>query len=718
MIRRLATFCLTVMALLAVFAPAAVADPSPPAGNLPPGFPVELRQYVAGTPEFAAGPWFHDPTCAEHGGNVGMYVNAVMAVEPRLLYWSASPDARKQFWSTGGSPNPNADPNREPPNLPPTFPASAADRAAYAMPTDAGACADTMRSWGNPANNAWGFTWVSAADPDTVELMKKQPPTYPADLPVAQFTNACGDQKSPYCAKAFFVDCSRVVMSPDQHPECQRWDVAVAHLFSGMAAYIANNTTWQDKLAQFFGLVGTSFALQGKMFLDGFNTLISPVTTAVRAAQFIANPASAVDDLANSLHDAVTGFTTVVLQGLASVGNFDPASPWFLATYAAGAGIGLVVMAFMSILMILRTVNGGGGREDLQQALFRHLPLGVFLAVFAPAIAAVLTDTVQQLTNGIAAWDAGYLADAIIKVTNMLAGVTVALLPGGSILGIILFLLTIIGTFLLFIGLAMQSIALPLAGVVAGIGWGMWVHPKWRPKALRVPMTFLGVLFSKALLFFLLGVIFAMISGTLSEPAVKVGGLPLLTQMITVAVAFIVMGLAPFSLLKHAPLLPTAADSHDNKSAPGFGTAAVVGAGMGALDSHVRSRGAGNQGSGGEGGQHRIQQTYSQQQQGQSRQPPQQRTAPAGSGSGANTGGGSAAAAATRGGGAGAGAARGGAAAAGTTGGAAATGAAAGALGPLGVAAQIGVAAANKARQAAHDRHAVDVNDDVIKGDK
>jgi hypothetical protein len=349
--------------------------------------------------------------------------------------------------------------------------------------------------------------------------------------------------------------------------------------------------------------------------------------------------------------------------------------------------------------MIVRTASGGGGRQDLQEALFKYLPLGVFLAVFAPAIGAVLGEAVNGLTNGIAAWDAGFLADAVAKL-GLLGAVTSDQIPGGAFIGLLMFLFMIIGGFMVFVGLAMQSVALPMSAVVAGLAWGMWVHPKYRRKALKVPLVYLGVLFSKPLLFFLLGVIFALIDGNLNEPAMKEGGIALLAQIVLVVVALIIVGFAPFSLLRYAPLLPTAADSHDSHSSPGFGTAAVVGAGVHAIGERRSGRAgqpAPGNGAGAGGDQRSIQQTYAQQQRPQANQPHHQAranspVAPAPASGRQQTG------TAAASGGAGAVSAGKGMSTAGLT-----------------VAAQLGAAGINKTRQAAHSRHLPELDGDATK---
>ncbi len=595
MIQRLTALLIAVAALLTFSAPSALAQraqPSP-AGEVPQGFPADLKKFVGGTPEFKDGPWFHDPDCVNKGGNVGMYINAVMKDEPRLLYWSAPPEARLLMAA--------GDPNKEPADLPRTFPASSADRDAYHLSENY--CADDLRSWSTPADNAWGFIWAPGPDPDSLEAMK--PYAANADDPdalIRRMAKPCESAGSPFCQKAFFVDCGKTLSNQDILKRCVAWNTDVANLFAGIAHYIDQHTSWLDKIGQFFGAVGTAEITGGKVLVDAFIGILS---IAVEIAKFVVNPAGAVDDLANALHNSATDLTAKVLQGLAASSKFDPSAAWFLQAYAASAGIGIVVMALCAVLMIIRAARGSGGREELQESLFKNLPLGLFLAVFAPGIATLLGQFTDALTDGIATWQAGSLNSAVAKLASI-GTVTAAAVPGGVIIGIVIFLLMVIGSFSMFVGLAMQSVALPFSGFVAGIAWGMWVHPKQRKKALRVPMTYCGVLLAKPATFLLIGFGFKAIDGNASIPALKSGGIPLLTQLVFIIVILLIMGLAPFSLLKYFPLLPTAADSMDSQPSSGFGTASTVGATVGALADRHRT----NNASSPDSGPRSIAQTY------------------------------------------------------------------------------------------------------------
>lgn len=741
MFRRLTVLCGTVLALLLTLAPAALAQP-PTNGKIPQGFPPDLVKYVGGTKEFREGPWFSTPECKDKGGDLSLYLNEAMKVESRLLYWATAPGERAKFWPDQNT----ADVNKEPPELPKTFPAVFGPDHSFNVAFRY--CGDEIKEWTNPAQNTWGLTWAVKPDPESLERMK--PFAAGNDDLVKKFSDACSDTTSPYCQKAFFVDCGRVVMVPAKKERCIQWNEAVANHFRGLSQFISNNTHWLERIGQFFKVIGDAHIAAGRMQIDAFASILS---VAYDIAKFVANPTGAMDELANSLHASAVDFTVrVLLEGLATVGRFDPSSPWFLATYGASTGLGLMVMALMSILMISRTASGGGGREDLQEALFKQLPLGVFLAVFAPAIATVLHTTVNKMTSGIAAWQSDYIGSAITKLAA-LSQVTAVMIPGGAGVGTIVFGLLIFGTGAVFVGFALQSVALPLSGLVAGIAWGMRVHPKWRTKAARPVYTYIGIELSRPLLYFLLGGAFGLIDGNLSLPAMKAGGMPLLGQIVVVIVTLIVIGFAPFAMLKYAPLLPTAEDSHDSQPSSGFGTASVLGASMAAFERHQHSRGKSEESEGepGQGKGHSIAQTYSTTQKPDARQrPTSQKDSASGQSGGTNSGkpafpqmkgslndsvsgsgsgvgkpafpqmkGSLTDSVPAPGSGAGkpgAAAGPGGKAPAGTTAQASQAGAAAGgALGPLGIAAQAAVAAGNKMRAGAH--RAVQADEETVRGD-
>ncbi|MFC3456318.1 hypothetical protein [Amycolatopsis speibonae] len=279
--------------------------------------------------------------------------------------------------------------------------------------------------------------------------------------------------------------------------------------------------------------------------------------------EFVPDPSTPLDDLANSVHASAFDLVKQVLNGLGEQGNVNPAAPGFLAQYAAAAGLGLVVMAFAAVFAVLHSLRRGG-RDDLRESLFKYLPLAVFLIVFSPAIGVLIANVVNAATEGITDWGATTIGQTGSRVEK-LGGIPADKLPGGAFVGLIVSMLIVLGALGVFLILAVEKIGLPVAGVIAGIGWGMLVHPVWRPKALRVPGLWLGLIFAKPLLFLLLAAAFGAFGATEGDPS----GVPGLIQLCLLAVALIVSSAVPFLILRRFPTTRTAgARSNAQSPAP------------------------------------------------------------------------------------------------------------------------------------------------------
>ncbi|EME51773.1 hypothetical protein [Amycolatopsis decaplanina] len=281
-------------------------------------------------------------------------------------------------------------------------------------------------------------------------------------------------------------------------------------------------------------------------------------------AEFVPDASTPLDDLANSVHASAFDLVKQVLNGLGEQGNVNPAAPGFLTQYAAAAGLGLVVMAFAAIFSVFHGLRRGG-RDDLRESLFKYLPLAVLLIVFSPAIGVLVSSVANAATEGITGWGATTIGQTGSRVEK-LAGITADKLPGGAFTGLIVSMLIVAGALGIFLILAVEKIGLPVAGIIAGIGWGMLVHPVWRPKALRVPGLWLGLIFAKPLLFLLLAAAFGAFGAAEGDPA----GIPGLIQLCLLAVALIVSSVTPLMILRRLPTTRTgaAARSSARPSAP------------------------------------------------------------------------------------------------------------------------------------------------------
>ncbi|WP_216895605.1 hypothetical protein [Nocardia alni] len=564
-------------------------------GGLPNGFPADLRQFVAGTAEFKSAPWFSGP-CAGRGGDVGGYINAAMTVEDRLLYWTSTDDQKLQMLH-GQLPDTVAQQlvsqGTEPPKtaLPRVFPAG---DATFHLPSPA--CADDLKRWGRtPAWNSWGFDWTPAPDTQSLRAIHDATTHAFAEVPDKAWSDPCSVNGS-YCAHAFFVDCAHADTATGDQIACQRWNVAVGNLFVGTADWLDRNTGFSDRAsAAMKDVFGNS---AGGAMVKAFSWVVQRASD---TAKFVEDPQSVIDDWANASKSSAVDLSSRVLDGLAATGRFDPAAPWFLHWYALSCGIGIMVMGAMTLLALWRASAQKENLKSLGADLFGYLPVGVLMMMFAPMIAGMLLEVANRSSESITSTLGPDMGQMITNLQKFVGEITASHLVGGVLVGLVLFLLLIVGALAVFFGLLMHQVALPCLAVAAGIGFGMWVHPVWRKKALRPALLFVAIVFSKPLLFLLLAVLTGAINADLPDSGAGGDQLGILARLCTVVVAFLVAGMAPWTLLRYAPLLPARSDAAGFGQSSsmlagavgGVGSAMMMNRGMGMRRQPPRAEGSG-----------------------------------------------------------------------------------------------------------------------------
>ncbi|MQY18955.1 hypothetical protein [Nocardia macrotermitis] len=552
-------------------------------GDLPNGFPADLRQFIGGTAEFKSAPWFSG-SCANRGGDVGAYINTAMAVEDRLLYWTSSDDQKlqllhgkipdtvaSQLVSQGQGPPKSA--------LPRVFPAG---DATFHLPSPA--CRDDLKRWGrSPAWNVWSFDWAATPDKQSMQAIAAATTHAFAEVPAKAWTDPCG-VNGFYCAHAFFADCAHADTVTGDQVRCQQWNVAVGNLFVGTADWLDLNVGVADRLGDAMKQVfGDSV---GGGMVKAFSWVVH---TSVDTARFVSDPQTTIDDWANAAKSSAVDLSTRVLDGLAATGRFDPSAPWFLHWYALSCGIGIMVMGAMTLLALWRASTHKETLKSLGADLFGYLPTGVLLMLFAPMIAGMLLGVADTASESVTSTLGPDMGEMITNLKKFVGEITASHMVGGVLVGLVLFLLLLVGALAVFFGLLMHQVALPCLAVAAGIGFGMWVHPTWRKKALRPVLLFIAIVFSKPLLFLMLAVLTGAINADLTDTSTGSDQLGILAKLCTVAVAFLVAGMAPWTLLRYAPLLP----SHSDAAGFGQSSSMLAGAVGGAGSAMMWNRGMG-----------------------------------------------------------------------------------------------------------------------------
>jgi len=145
-----------------------------------------------------------------------------------------------------------------------------------------------------------------------------------------------------------------------------------------------------------------------------------------------------------------------------------------------------------------------------------------------------------------------------------------------------------------------QTVSAYVLGAVAGTSWGMSANPRWRAKALAVPLFVVALIFAQPAMLFVLGVVTKMTNAIDLTPASADEGLRLLTNALMTVIALVIVAFSPIALLKWFPLLPDGADSV--RSAGPVGLTAAVGAAGSTAQSAAMMRARGGGGGGGGAG--------------------------------------------------------------------------------------------------------------------
>ena len=277
------------------------------------------------------------------------------------------------------------------------------------------------------------------------------------------------------------------------------------------------------------------------------------VNDAKEAVEFVQDPQSALEDLANTIKDNAVGFLNQVMGELVNVGNADFTASWWRDSYAAAGGIGLVIAGIMMTLVLKDAARDRISAHQFGESV-QYLFAGIISMVWAPVLAYVVQDLIAAFNAGIIEWGGEDLYETILEGT--IYSTTASVMPGGVLMGLVFWFLLFIGAGLVFIMFIAQGMAVYMTSLAMAIAFGMLAHPRWRAKALRVPMLVLGIMLAKPALLFVITALFRMIQNW--EPMSLIGSdaLQTLGEGLMIVLALFLIGLAPWAAFRFVPLLP------------------------------------------------------------------------------------------------------------------------------------------------------------------
>lgn len=319
------------------------------------------------------------------------------------------------------------------------------------------------------------------------------------------------------------------------------------------------------------------------------------VDTAKKAKKFIDDPQSALEDFANTLKESAVDFLNKVMGELVNMGNPDFTAEWWRKAYAGAGGIGLFVAAIMMMLVLKDASRDRISASQFGESV-QYLVGGIISMVWAPVIAYVVQNMIAAFNRGIIDWGGEDLYTTILD--GAIYSLAAPYMPGGMIMGLIFWALLLFGAVAVFIMFIAQGLAVYMTALGMGIAFGMLAHPRWRAKALRVPMLVLGIMLSKPMLLFVITALFMMIQSFDPLALVSDDALQTLGEGCMIVLALFTVGLAPWVAFRFVPLLPDGSEVDGGGGNPG---AAIAGAAGGMLTTMgMRRMSSGGGGGGGD----------------------------------------------------------------------------------------------------------------------
>ncbi|TPW78045.1 hypothetical protein [Schumannella soli] len=271
-----------------------------------------------------------------------------------------------------------------------------------------------------------------------------------------------------------------------------------------------------------------------------------------------------------ALQDAAKSLSTELLPTVTSATLPDLSLQWFLDAYKISFAMAIFAAVALMIPQIIRTARGLQSGKDTLESLFLYFPLFLIGAIFGPAFGRLLVEFFHALSTSLSTWGITSSVDEVNKqFTRMIDETDPLAIAGGVPVAVVLMLLMLLGLICVLLVLVVQLVTLYFVGVLVPLSLVWILDPQRRSFGMKLVAVWVGILAAHPLLFFLLGVAFTMLAGSMDV----LGNNASLKKVVELLVAVIAMFMAAFSpllLMKFAPLVPSGLGGTNGPSlAPG-----------------------------------------------------------------------------------------------------------------------------------------------------
>lgn len=310
------------------------------------------------------------------------------------------------------------------------------------------------------------------------------------------------------------------------------------------------------------------------------------VTDAIdNTIEFVADPKSNLEELANSSKSESIAMTSKVLEEISSTTEFDASAQEFKDRWALYAGLGVVGLGLMIMFLFKQHSNGEMSDDDFSKSLLYYLPAALFMVIYGPWVMNELQQRVAPLTDGTSDWAAESISNFITVISRF--GSLESTSWFGPLAAILFFGLLFVGALALLVYFLLIPIFQQLMGLAIALLIGMLLSPKTRRYVMKIATTIGTMALLKTFAFLVLGAVFGILA---SQPAFKDGVDDVLVNVgnlgATAAIMLMIV-LSPAAIFRWMPVL-------ESREAKFGGISPEISAGVGGAVGGAIGSGAGS----------------------------------------------------------------------------------------------------------------------------
>ena len=330
----------------------------------------------------------------------------------------------------------------------------------------------------------------------------------------------------------------------------------------------------------------TGQKIRGYLEQSELGRSILNVTDAIdNTIEFVADPKSNLEELANSSKSESIAMTSKVLEEITSTTEFDASAQEFKDRWALYAGLGVVGLGLMIMFLFKQHSNGEMSDDDFSKSLLYYLPAALFMVIYGPWVMNELQQRVAPLTDGTSDWAAESISNFITVISRFASLESTSWF--GPLAAILFFGLLFVGALALLVYFLLIPIFQQLMGLAIALLIGMLLSPKTRRYVMKIATTIGTMSLLKTFAFLVLGAVFGILA---SQPAFKDGVDDVLVNVgnlgATAAIMLMIV-LSPAAIFRWMPVL-------ESREAKFGGISPEISAGVGGAVGGAIGSGAGS----------------------------------------------------------------------------------------------------------------------------